>query len=108
MHGGIRSDEEKIELNGCEEKEELPKAGEEKAEKKRGEGDENSKVKSRDGQNVLQTETAKFIAEETVLSFSCEKRAEKGGSSRCGEVLGEEVMKVLLCLEAGFCETPGI
>lgn len=107
LNGGRRADEKIVE-RGEEEKgdpfgADRKKEGEERGEK----GHEKTEVKPGDGENVLQTEAAKFKAEEPIFYFAGRKRGEEGGDA--GREFGvEKGAELFFGLVAELCEAKGV
>ena len=62
LYSWDRTDKQKVDVNGHEKRDIFPSVGKKKAQKKGAESDENRKVKTGDGENVLQALSCKLIA----------------------------------------------
>jgi len=106
LDGGDRTDKEEVEIDGEEEDDEFVAIGEEEIEEEGEEGDENGKVKTRNGENVLKAKPSKLVAERTLLYIACEKRGEKGGDARAEKFFIQKMAELLFHLVAKFGEGP--
>jgi hypothetical protein len=103
-----RADKEEVEINEDEESYDFPAVGKKEAEKKRAKGDENGKVKARNGEDVLEAEPTEFIAKGTVFYIASDERGKKCGGAVAMELLVEKFSELFFEFEAQFCKTPSV